>query len=81
MMRILVIVIALLQGGLIGLFALFALQGDAWGIARAMALLLSLPFVVLTVPAVLLLRSGRLRLAALIAALSAAVTWMAWRFA
>jgi hypothetical protein len=49
--RILVVITAVLQALAIGLFAAFALSGDAWGIARGMALLLSIPFVTLTLPA------------------------------
>jgi hypothetical protein len=80
-MTILVVLVAVLQAVAIAMFMVFAMTGDPWGIARAMALLLSGPFVALTVPALLLLRSGRRRLAILVAVLSAATTWLAWRFA
>ena len=80
-MRGLVIAIALLQAGVIGLFAVFAASGDAWGIARAMALLLSIPFVVLSVPVLALLWKGYRRAAATFALLSLAATWAAWAFA
>jgi hypothetical protein len=80
-MRGLIIAIAGAQAALIGLFAAFAASGDAWGIARAMALLLSLPFVALSVPALGLMWKGYPKAAALLALLSAAVTWAAWAFA
>ena len=80
-MRVLVIAIVLLQAGLIGLFAAFAASGDAWGIARALALLLSLPFVMLSVPALVLMWMGHANAAGLLALLSLAVTWAAWAFA
>jgi hypothetical protein len=78
---ILVGVVAVLQAAAIAIFVFFALTGDSWGIARAMALLLSVPFVVLTVPALLLLKTGWPRSAGLVAVLSAATTWLAWHFA
>lgn len=71
----------MLHAAAIAMFVMFAMQGDSLGIARGMAMLLSVPFAVLTVPAVLLLWSGRRRLAGLVAALAAAVTLMAWAFA
>jgi len=46
-----------------------------------MALLLTVPFLVFTVPALLLLRRGRSRPAALAVALSGLATCAAWRFA
>jgi hypothetical protein len=76
-----VVLVALAEAAFIGLFAVFALSGDTLGIARAMALILAVPFVVFTVPALLLLRRGRPRLAAFVVALSAAVTYAVWRFA
>jgi hypothetical protein len=77
-MKVLVIVIALVQ---VGLFAGFAESGDSWGIARAMALLLSIPFVVLTAPAVVLLWRGYATAAGILALFSLATTWAAWAFA
>jgi hypothetical protein len=51
------------------------------GIARALALLLSLPFVIVTVPALVLLRRNRAGAAAGLVLLSLAVFWLLWRFA
>ena len=80
-LRIAVLLVAIAEAAFIGLFALFSLSGDGFGIARAMALLLAAPFVVFTVPALLLLWRGRPRPAALIVALSGVATYAAWRFA
>ena len=79
--RIAVLVVALAEAALIALFAVFALTGDSLGIARAMMLILAVPFVVFTVPALLLLRRGRWGLAGVIVALSGVATYAAWRFA
>lgn len=73
--------VALLEATAIAAFAAFALSGDAWGIARAMALLLAVPFVLLTAPALALVWRGRLRTGALLAAASVAVTLVAWALA
>ncbi|HEX8168217.1 MAG TPA: hypothetical protein VF601_20815 [Beijerinckiaceae bacterium] len=73
--------IAAVQGFFIAAFACFALAGDSWGIARALALGLSLPFVLLTVPALAALRKGRARLALALAVLSFTAFWLLWRFA
>jgi hypothetical protein len=81
-LRILVVAIALPEAGLIGFFALGSLSGDSWGIMRAMALLLGAPFLLFTVPALVLARRDRaLPLAAGLALLSVAATYLAWRFA
>ena len=80
-MTILVVLVAVLHAAAITMFVVFAMQGDSWGIARGMAMLLSVPFVALTVPSLLLLRSGWPRLAGLVAVLSVATTWLAWRLA
>ena len=65
----------------IGLFAAAAITGDDWGIARAMASLLAVPFIGLTVPGLLLLRRGHRRSAAALAIASVPVTGLLWRLA
>ena len=80
-MKFIVLAIATIQVAAVALFGLFALSGDSWGIARAMAMLLALPFVAFTVPAVILMRNGYPRLAASLAVISIMGTWFAWRFA
>jgi hypothetical protein len=74
----LVAIIAVLQGSLIALFAAFALSGDSLGIARAMALGLSLPFAFLTLPALVMLRQGRPGAATITVLLSVPATWAIW---
>jgi hypothetical protein len=76
-----VLVVAFAQAAFIGLFAAMSLSGDSLGIARAMALILAVPFLVFTVPALVLLRRGRPDLAGCVVALSAAAMYVAWRFA
>jgi hypothetical protein len=66
-LRWFVILSAVLQAALIGLFATAALQGDEWGIARAMALLLMVPFLVFVGPALWLMKRNRLYMAASVA--------------
>jgi hypothetical protein len=78
LLRALVCVIAGLEALLIAMFAVFSLSGDSLGIARAMALLLSVPFVALTGPALLLMARGRLGLAAALALASLAATALSW---
>lgn len=80
-MKIVVVVVAAIQVAAVGLFAVFALSGDSWGIARAMAMLLGLPFLAFTVPALILMRKGYLTLAASVAVASLIATALAWRFA
>lgn len=80
-LRIAVLLVAIAEAAFIGLFAVLSLTGDGFGVARAMALLLTVPFLVFTVPALLLLRRGRSRPAALAVALSGLATCAAWRFA
>lgn len=80
-LRVAVVLVAIAEAAFIGLFAVLSLTGDGFGIARAMALLLAVPFLVFTVPALLLLPRGRPRPAALVVALSGLATWAAWRFA
>lgn len=80
-MSYLVVVIALLEGVLVALFGAFALAGDSWGIARAMALGLSMPFASLTLPALVLLHRDWPRAATLMAVLSVPVTWAVWALA
>jgi hypothetical protein len=50
-LRTFVVLSAALQAALIALFAFAALEGDDWGIARAMALLLAVPFLAFAGPA------------------------------
>jgi hypothetical protein len=77
-----VLLLALPQACFVGFFALLAVSEDSWGIFRALALLLSLPFLLLTVPALVLAKKGRaLPLAIGLALLSPLVTYLAWRFA
>jgi hypothetical protein len=73
--------IAAVEAFAIGAFAIAAMSGDEWGIARAVALLLTVPFVCLTLPALLLVSRGYGRSAALLAVLSVAAMGLAWRFA
>ena len=80
-MKFLVIVIAVLQAAFIAMFAALAVSGDSWGIARAVALLLSIPFVCLTVPALILTWKGDRRTGAMLAVLSLVDPWAAWSFA
>lgn len=80
-LHIAVLLVAIAEAAFIGLFAVLSLTGDGFGVARAMALLLAVPFLVFTVPALLLLRRGRSRPAALAVALSGLATCAAWRFA
>ena len=80
-LRIAVLLVAAGEAVFIALFAVLSLSGDRLGIARAMALLLAAPFLVFTVPALLLLWRGRPKPAALVVALSGIATYGAWRFA
>jgi hypothetical protein len=81
-LRLLVLAIALAEACLIGFFALGSLSGDSLGILRAMALLLGVPFLLLTAPAlVLATRDRAVPLAGGLALLSVAATYLAWRFA
>ena len=79
--RALVLLVAGVQVFFIVAFVCFALTGDSLGIARALALLLSLPFVALTVPALVLLWRHWFRTALGLALMSLAVFWLLWRFA
>ena len=79
--RALVLLVAGVQAFFIAVFVFFSLTGDSLGIARALALLLSLPFVIVTVPALVLLRRNRAGAAAGLVLLSLAVFWLLWRFA
>ena len=63
---------------MLALFAVLAMSGDEWGIARAMFFLLAVPFALSTVPALILTWLGRLRLAAILIALSIPLIWMFW---
>jgi len=81
-LRLLVLAIALAEAGLIGFFALGSLSGDSLGILRTMALLLCVPFLLLTAPAlVLATRDHAVPLAGGLALLSVAATYLAWRLA
>lgn len=77
-LRVFVLLTAALQGVVVGGFALTALAGDDWGIARAVALLLTVPLVVLTGGALILTARGHLRWASAIALLSILLMWLAW---
>ena len=79
--RALVLLVAGVQAFFIAVFVFFSLTGDSLGIARALALLLALPFAAFTVPALVLLRRDRGRTASGLALLSLAVFWLLWRFA
>lgn len=80
-LRAVVVLVAALEAGAIALFVAFAFSGDTWGIARAMALLLALPFAALTIPALVLIQTGRPRAATWLAAFSLAVTCLSWLLA
>lgn len=80
-LKVAVVLVAVAEAAFIAMFAAMALSGDAWGIARAMALILVVPFLIFTLPALALLRSRRPRLAALVIAVSTAAMYAAWRFA
>lgn len=77
-LRLLVIGVAAVEAAFLGIFAVTAMSGDEWGIARAMFFLLAIPFAVSTVPALILTWLGRLRLAALFIALSLPLIWLFW---
>jgi hypothetical protein len=79
--RAVVLLVAGVQVFFIAAFGYFALSNDSWGIARALALGLSLPFVALTVPALVLLWRHWVRTALALALLSLAAFWLLWRFA
>jgi hypothetical protein len=76
--RYVVVLIAVLEGGFAALFAALSLSGDSLGIARAMALGLSLPFAFLTLPALVVLRPRRPGAATLMALLSVPATCAIW---
>jgi hypothetical protein len=57
-LRAFVFLAAALQSAIVGMFALAALEGDVWGIARAVALLLAIPLVILTGGALILTARG-----------------------
>jgi hypothetical protein len=80
-MRVVVAVIVVVQAAVIAVFAAFAVSGDSWGIARGVALLLSVPFLGLSMPALLLMWKGFRRAAAMIAVLSLVSTWVLWAYA
>lgn len=80
-MRVVVMVIVAAQAAMIAVFAAFAVSGDPWRIARAVALLLSVPFLALSMPALVLMWKGHKRIAAIVAVLSLISTWTAWTFA
>jgi hypothetical protein len=81
-MRLAITGIVVLQAAVIAVFfAAFAASGDSWGIARAVALLLSVPFLVLSMPALVLMWKGHTRTAAMVALLSLVSTWIVWAFA
>ena len=77
-LRLLVILVAAVDAAFLGIFAVAAMSGDEWGIARAMFFLLAIPFALSTVPALILTWLGRLRLAALFIALSVPLIWLSW---
>jgi hypothetical protein len=77
-LRLLIILIAAVEAAFLGIFAVAAMSGDEWGIARAMFFLLAIPFALSTVPALILAWLGRLRLAALFIALSLPLIWLSW---
>ena len=77
-LRLLVLLIAAGEAAFLGLFAVMAISGDEWGIARAMFFLLAIPFALSTVPALVLTWLGRLRLAALFIGLSIPLIWLCW---
>jgi hypothetical protein len=77
-LRAFVSLAAILQAAIVGMFALAALEGDDWGIARAVALLLLVPFIVLTGGALILAARGHLHGATAITLLSFVLMWLAW---
>jgi hypothetical protein len=77
-LRAFVSLAAILQAAIVGMFALAALEGDDWGIARAVALLLAIPLVTLTGGALILAVRGHLRWASAITLLSFMLMWLAW---
>jgi hypothetical protein len=76
-----VIATATLQGAVIGLFAVFALSGDSLGIAKAMVGILAIPFLILTLPSIMMARMGKLGIAVALAVASLGLTAAAWYFA
>ena len=80
-MRVVIAVIVVVQAAVIAVFAAFAVSGDSWGIARGVALLLSVPFLSLSLPALLLMWRGFRRAAAMVAVLSLISTWIVWAYA
>lgn len=76
-----VVAVAVAQAVPIGLFAFLALSGDSLGIARGMAVLLTVPFCALTIPALFLLGRGRIGPALGLAGVSLPASWILWRFA
>ena len=77
----LVVIIAVLEGAFVALFAALSLTGDSLGIARAMTFGLSLPLAFLTLPALVISRLGRPGAATLMALLSVPATWASWLLA
>jgi hypothetical protein len=73
-----VVGVAALQGALIVLFAAFAMSGDDLGIAKSMAIMMCLPFVAITIPALALLWRGRIGWASLSTGLSVLLLTLLW---
>ena len=77
-LRAFVFLTAALQSAIVGMFALAALDGDDWGIARAVAFLLAVPLVILTGGALILTARGHLRWASALTLLSIVLMWLTW---
>ncbi len=77
-LRAFVILTAAVQATIVGMFALAALAGDDWGIARAVALLLAGPLIFVTGGALILAARGQLRWASAVALLSSLLMWLVW---
>ncbi len=78
LLRAFVILIAIAQAVFVGIFVAAALSGDAWGIARAVALLLGTVYLLTTGPALILMWYGRVRSAAFIVSASTFLMSVAW---
>jgi hypothetical protein len=77
-LRAFVYLAAALQAVIVGMFAVVALDGDDWGIARALTLLLAIPLITLTGGALILTVRGYPHWASAITLLSIVLMWLAW---
>jgi hypothetical protein len=71
LLRVIILSVAAAELALLVLFGLASVSGDSLNIARSLFLLLAAPFLLVTVPALLMLWRGRLAISACLMALSA----------